>query len=37
MIDLITVCSECKMATCWQGIFMCDDAVSARMVDYRSF
>jgi len=29
---LITVCAECKMACCWQGIFMCDDAVSADVI-----
>lgn len=26
---LITVCSECKRACCWQGEFMCDDAINA--------
>jgi len=24
--DLITVCSACVQASCWQGIFMCEDA-----------
>ena len=27
--DLITVCSECGQASCWQGIFLCDRAVNA--------
>ncbi|MFA5898019.1 MAG: hypothetical protein WC829_02780 [Hyphomicrobium sp.] len=25
----ITVCSACHQASCWQGIFMCQDAVGA--------
>lgn len=25
----ITVCSKCFKASCWQGIFMCDDAHGA--------
>jgi hypothetical protein len=28
----ITVCSKCKKASCWQGIFLCDDAYSAGTV-----
>ena len=27
--DIITVCAECFMASCWQGIFMCDKARDA--------
>lgn len=23
---MVTVCSECNRACCWQGEFMCDDA-----------
>ncbi len=30
---LITVCSECERACCWQGEFMCDDARLAGTVD----
>lgn len=30
---VITVCSECLRACCWQGTFMCDDAQSAGTVD----
>lgn len=26
---LVTVCSECKMASCWRGIFVCDKAQGA--------
>ena len=29
----IVVCSECKMATCWYGLFMCDKAQSAGVVE----
>lgn len=29
---LIPVCSECLQASCWQGIFMCDNAQTASMV-----
>jgi len=25
----ITVCDQCWRASCWQGIFMCDDATNA--------
>ena len=25
----VTVCSECLKASCWQGIFMCDEAHGA--------
>ncbi len=29
----ITVCSECKRACCWCGIFMCEDARGASTVE----
>ncbi len=29
---LITVCDKCFRASCWHGIFMCDDAVGAGLV-----
>ena len=31
--DLITVCSACHRACCWQGIFFCDDAQQAGTVE----
>ena len=30
---LVTVCSECRMASCWHGIFMCDLAQDAATMD----
>lgn len=27
--DKILVCSKCLRASCWYGVFMCDDAISA--------
>lgn len=30
---IITVCSKCFRACCWQGEFMCDDAVEASTVN----
>lgn len=30
--DPITVCSECLQASCWQGIFYCDDYKTAGTV-----
>lgn len=30
---VITVCSACKKASCWQGIFMCDSSYSASTVN----
>jgi hypothetical protein len=30
---LVTVCDQCFQASCWQGVFMCDDAVNAGTVD----
>lgn len=29
---LVTVCSACHRACCWQGEFMCDDARNASTV-----
>lgn len=29
----ITVCSECKKATCWYWLFPCDSAQSAGLVE----
>ncbi len=29
----ITVCAECRRASCWHGIFFCDDARTANTVD----
>lgn len=31
--DTVTVCSECFMASCWKGIFMCNDARDAGTVE----
>lgn len=25
----VTVCDKCFQASCWQGIFLCDDALTA--------
>ncbi len=30
--DLITVCDKCLQASCWQGIFLCDRAINAGVV-----
>ena len=30
---LVTVCSACLQATCWQGIFYCNDYQTAGTVD----
>ena len=30
--EQITVCDQCLMASCWQGIFMCDKARDAGIV-----
>ncbi len=27
--EVVTVCSECLKASCWQGVFMCDEARGA--------
>ena len=31
--ELITVCDKCRRACCWNGMFMCDEAKSAGIVD----
>lgn len=28
--DLITVCSDCLRASCWQGYFFCDKALDPK-------
>lgn len=28
----ITVCDKCLQASCWQGIFMCDESLNAGTV-----
>ena len=30
--DLITVCAVCLQASCWQGIFMCQQSQNANIV-----
>lgn len=30
---LITVCDHCFKASCWHGIFLCDDSYGARTVE----
>lgn len=30
---MVTVCSECKQASCWQGLFMCQGSQWAGTVD----
>jgi hypothetical protein len=30
--DLITVCAACLQASCWQGIFMCQQSQNANIV-----
>ncbi len=32
---LVTVCSKCKQASCWQGKFFCDEAIKAGTVQMR--
>ena len=27
MTEMITVCDSCLKASCWQGIFMCDNSM----------
>lgn len=29
----ITVCDNCFLATCWQGKFMCDEAIESGTID----
>ncbi len=31
--DLITVCDKCLRASCWKGIFMCDESSFAGIVE----
>ena len=31
--QLITVCDKCLKASCWQGVFMCDDSVNAGTIE----
>jgi hypothetical protein len=33
--DLITMCDQCLQASCWQGMFMCDNAQQAGTVRKR--
>jgi hypothetical protein len=30
--DLITVCAACLQASCWQGIFMCQQSQNANII-----
>lgn len=30
---LVTVCSKCMRASCWAGMFMCDEAQNAGTVE----
>lgn len=32
--DYITVCANCFRASCWQGIFMCDEAKDAPVTEW---
>lgn len=32
-VEKVTVCSNCLRASCWQGIFMCDESRSAGTVE----
>lgn len=31
---IVEVCSECKCASCWYGIFMCNESASADLEKY---
>jgi hypothetical protein len=31
--DKITVCDKCLQASCWQGIFMCDESREAGITE----
>jgi len=33
MKQTITVCDHCLMASCWQGIFMCNESLEAGTVE----
>lgn len=28
---MVTVCARCKKASCWRGLFFCDDALHANV------
>lgn len=32
-VEKVTVCSSCLRATCWQGMFMCDESRYASTVE----
>lgn len=32
-IEMVTVCNKCLKATCWQGLFMCDESQTAGIID----
>lgn len=31
--DIIKVCDSCLQASCWHGVFMCDEASEAGTID----
>lgn len=31
--ETVTVCSECLMSSCWQGIFMCEKSKNAGTIE----
>lgn len=31
--DVITVCDKCFRASCWQGVFLCEESMSAGTVE----
>ena len=33
LVRLVTVCDSCLQASCWQGVFMCDNAQTAGTVE----
>lgn len=33
--DLITVCDKCLQASCWQGVFMCQESLHAGITQKR--
>lgn len=33
MADTVTVCDNCLQASCWQGVFMCQDSRTAGTVE----
>ena len=32
-VEKVTVCSNCLRATCWQGMFMCDESRYASTIE----